>query len=126
MKSIHLGRKEPALAAINAVKPPSGAKTEKQPVHYPSMHIHGDGKQFEDLHKLPESGVMHVKYHVHGRSATKSEDGKSVHHSVELKIHKIMGAESHKAEPSGEEALDTLAKAMKPAKDSDAGESGDM
>jgi len=116
MKTIHLGHKESVLSPIAAVKSPEGEKTQKQTVHYPSFHIHGDGKDYEDLHKLPESGTMHVKYHVHSRSRGKSEDGKTEHHSVELKVHKILGAEADKADPSGEEALDSLAKDVKNSK----------
>jgi len=109
MRTIHLGRREKALSPIESVKSSSGAPTKKMPVHYPTLHLSGEGKQFEDLHKLPESGTMHVKYHVHARESRNSSDGKTKTHGVELKIHHIVSAESDKAEPSGEEALDSLA-----------------
>src|SRR5579862_223679 len=116
MKPIHLGRESmaPHLPAIDSVKPASGAKTEpKKIVTYPSLHVSGNDKEMKGMHELPEKGVMHVHYHIAGRESREKEGTKEKVHHVEIKIHKIVHAETGKNSPTGEEALDNLAKEVK-------------
>jgi hypothetical protein len=125
MKSINLGREHSSgpLAPITAPTGADGKKLEaKKIVVYPSLHIHGEEKHVGDLKHLPAKGVMHVHYHIHSHEVRNSADGKGKEHHMELKIHKITHVESGKKEPTGEEALNSLAKT---AKGAPAGADGD-
>lgn len=128
MKPINLGRKDPTTSGpLATVHPASGGMKREETVNYPSLHIHGEDSALGDIHKLPKQGVMHVAYHIHSHEIrNKTSDPKSVkEHHLEIKFHSIKHVEPTKAK-SSEEALNSLAKAVKGQTnpDYDVGEGG--
>lgn len=84
-----------------------GKSDEDEKTYYPSLYIEGDAAK--ELKKLPEDGVLKVRYKRAGLTISDREGEQ--HCTVDLEIREILGARGlEEVKKTAEQALDDLAK----------------